>query len=124
MKAKVFEYKISKERAYIFYFKLINGFIGLTDKEIEIAAKLYYQKSLINSNIDKIANDILFSTISRKRVREELEINQVVFNNYLKTLKDKKVILIDENGFKYLNNKFNIDLSGDSLSLVFNVSFE
>jgi hypothetical protein len=121
---KVFEYKLSREKVYAFYFKLINGFLKLTDKEIEFASKLYYHKSLINSNIDKVANDILFSTISRKRLREELKVTQVVFNNYLKFLKEKNIVLVDENGFKYLNPKFEIDISKDNIGFLFRLKVE
>lgn len=121
---KVFSFKAKRERFYRKMFKSINGILSLTEREIDVLSKLYEHFDKIKEGVsdDKMANELLFSTGYRKKIREELGVSSLLLNNYIKSLKDKKIILANKD-VKVLNNIFLIDFTSKSASVKINFTF-
>lgn len=66
--------------------KALNGFLNLTDFEIDILA------CMLNNNVD------ILNKTNRLEVRNLLNKSEYTFNNYIKKLKDKKVLIPMEDG--------------------------
>jgi len=79
--------KLSTKEYYMKHLSIVSCLLPthLTDKEIEVLSLfLYYSGELT-------MND-MFNSLSRKRVREILNISQGGLGNYLKSMLDKKVL--------------------------------
>ena len=119
---KVFSYKTKREGFYRRFFKSINGILSLTDREMDVLAKLYEHFDNIKSGVsdDKMANELLFSTGYRKKIREELQVSSLLLNNYIKSLKDKNIV-IEKDGVKSINNMFLVDFTNKNVSVKFHL---
>lgn len=82
--------KVSKKEFYKEYYTALNGVLKLSNLELEILAKLSYQKYL--------GEDFLSKTV-RKDIALELSITTFNLNNYIGILKDKKMLIETNNGF-------------------------
>jgi hypothetical protein len=124
MNSKKWNYKTSSEKLYGVYFRLINGMLKLTNKEIEVASELYHNKYEVDKAIadNKLANEFLFSVQKRKQMRDRLGMSSLLFNNYLQALKEKKIIT-EVDGLKYLNKGLEISPESD-LSITFDVKLQ
>lgn len=100
-----FEVSTTRDDFFKDYFNIINGTIGLSNKEIVVLAALVEQYNIIRektSNED-IINELLFSSRYRTLARERTNLEDLNFNNYVSALKRKGVILEEENNFRKLN---------------------
>lgn len=87
--------KLEKSQFINWYLTLFNGWLSLTAKEMLILAEFIKLRETLSKVITdpKILNDQLFSSASRKLVRETCEISsENLFNNYFGSLKKKGVI--------------------------------
>lgn len=91
----ILEKEVSSEDLYREYLRLINGFLRLTDKEMELVALFL--------SINDIDDDV-FSARNRIDVQKKANVNGLNLNNHLVHLK-KKGIIINDNGFLMLNEK-------------------
>ena len=86
-------YRIStnKNTFYIQYLSAINGALGLSKKEIMILSEFLKVKEALKGN-----DDLVFSSITRKKVQTKLGISQHNLNNYIKALKGKKALILED----------------------------
>lgn len=78
--------QVNKEEFYRKYYQAINGILKLTNKEISILENLSYRKFLGQSDKD------LFSSKNRTIISNELGISKFNFNNYIKSMTDRKIL--------------------------------
>ena len=78
--------KISKEKYNLAALKVINCFLNLTDYELDIIVKM------LDNNINILNRE------SRSKIRKLTNKSYNTTNNYIKRLKDKKILL-------YINNE-------------------
>ena len=99
--------KLEKSQFIAWYLTLWNGFLGLTSKEIDILTEFIKMRDNLSKVItdSKILNDQLFSSSSRKTIREICGISsENLFNNYFSSLKKKGVIDKFGEGYKLADN--------------------
>ena len=76
------------------YLQVLYQFHKLTDKEVEITTELVMSYSLLLKRYDKdVANQLIFSTENKKKIRAVLGMDDPIFQNYLSNLRKKKVIV-------------------------------
>lgn len=109
---KAFKKVISKNNLFREYVKILNGLLQLSDKECEVLAILLQ----INHNRDKLDN--ILDTNIRKFIMGELNIKKSNLSKYISSLKDRGVIMKDDNGY-YINSMFIPEISGDISETVF-----
>jgi hypothetical protein len=121
---KHWKLKVSKEQTYSVYFKLLNGMLKLTNKEILVASSLFNKKHDIDGSVTDsgIANRLLFSVDIKKGIRNELGMSALLFNNYIQSLKEKGVIMETDDG-KALNPSLEIH-PGKALDIGFKLSID
>lgn len=95
--------KISREEFYINYYKALNFMLRLSKKELAILAAFANTMATLPSDYtsDQI-NAMTFSSVSRKIIAESLGMSIYNLNNYIKSIKDKGVII--NNGEKIFIN--------------------
>lgn len=85
----------SKQEFFILWVSLLNVFLSIRKKEILVLAKIIEKHHELSKTVldeDKLAV-LLFSTKLRVEIREELELDELNFNNILCGLRKKKLIL-------------------------------
>jgi len=88
--------------------KLLNPFIGnLTEKELNITTRI------IDMEMDILSSD------NRSSLRMSLNMGKYLFNNYIQSLKAKKILLTGSNNILILNSS----LRQMTNSLNFNITF-
>ena len=106
--------QVSKQDFYRKYYQAINGILKLTNKELVILTALSNKKYKLNLN-DKD----LFSSTSRSEVSQILGISKFNFNNYIKSMRDRS-ILLKSNNITSINPSIYKDItSTDSLDFKF-----
>ena len=116
-------------KVYKYYFTIINGLIGLTNKEIDIVSRLYFHNNDISKSVTdlKLAGLLLFSKEYKNKIIKELDIKPLLLNNYISSLKKKNIILVDgkdDANINYLNPKHVLDISKDSVEISFTLNIE
>jgi len=103
--------QVSKENFYSKYYQTINGILKLTNKELAILVLLSNSKQLGTTDKE------LFSSNSRKLIAETLSISKFNLNNYIKSMKDRGIIIKQEKSlainpavYKDISNTNLIDL--------------
>ena len=95
----------SKTKAVL---KLLNPFLSnLTETELNITSMM------IDMDIDFLDRD------NRTRLRTNLDMSKYLFNNYLQSLKGKKILINDNHNIPVLNSNLKSLVSNDN----FNISF-
>jgi DNA-binding response OmpR family regulator len=106
------EIKTSKKSFTRHYLELLNGILKLTPRELD--------SLLLFLEYDQ---DIACSMQARKHVAEAMNFKSVsVLNNYVKSLKDKKVIYKDDHGVYRYNDIVKPDGNLESLTFKFVVT--
>lgn len=70
--------------------------IPLAKKEMEVLSHFMYYNNKYKDLDSEIKKEILFSKTTRKQIQEQLGMKPVVFDNYVKSLRDKGVIKDNE----------------------------
>lgn len=95
MNEKVLKRKVEEKDFYSVYLKTLNGHMALTNRELEVLVELcksqarYLSAGYDNEKLSKI----LFSAISREEMRTLLDMSPFNFNNIIKSLRTKGVLL-------------------------------
>jgi hypothetical protein len=85
--------KTELKKSFRQYLEILQPMVGYTSKEADILALFMYH-NYINQDIpERIRGEYLFSTNTRKTIREELDMSIGSFNNNMSSL--KKTILKD-----------------------------
>lgn len=100
---------ISKEKYYKAMLTVMSGLINLTTFEIEVIAMMF------SNNIKAL------DKITRLELRLLLDTSEYNFNNYIKKLKQKKVLIETDNGLE-VNQNLTSAIEDQELTVKFNVS--
>lgn len=100
----VFSKEVTQDEYVKLYIDLWVGAFLLTDKEKKVVIELVniFLELAKDGLQPKYINKLLFSTESRKRVREAMNISEPGLNNYFTQLKEKNIIL-EEDKDLYIN---------------------
>ena len=106
--------QVSNKDFYTKYYQAINGILKLTSKELAILTALSNSKSQLG-----ITDKELFSSSQRKLLAELLGISRFNLNNYIKSMKDRG-ILVKANKVMAINPSIYKDINSiDSLDFLF-----
>ena len=115
-------YNVKKDDIFNWWLVLTKPFHKLTDREIRLVEAYLVEHSKLQDNIndDKLIRDLLYSTSTRKRIMETVEMDQAQFNNMLTLLRRKGIFKGKE-----LNPKMfpNISKDADNFKLIFQFKF-
>jgi len=101
--------KISRDKYNLAALKVINCFLNLTSYELDIVTKM------LDNNID------ILDTKSRSKIRNLTGKNYATTNNYIKRLKDKKVLIDSDKGL-VLNKNIVNPISDKEIKIKFDVN--
>lgn len=112
--------KNSKEQFFKTWLIILQPFLKLRNKELDLLAKLLYHRYLISIEVKNkdMLDELLFSIKIKKQIIAELKIPEHAYNNLLSCLRKKKLI-VD----KSINNKIIpvITEPFDNFKLVYNI---
>lgn len=111
-----FKTQVESENFYGYYLDVMNGVFKLTKKEKDILSWFLEREYYYNQNYIK---DNVFSKSNRRLIEEQLGITPHYLNNYIKTLKGKKMIVKSKTGLE-INPKVYID-KNDGVRIQFQV---
>lgn len=112
---------INRDEFYETYFKLLNPIFNLTNLEINILSeflKLYQDFK----NIEEV-NKLVFSSASRQLVSDRLNISKYNLNNYIKSLRQKNMIIDTGNG-EYIFNPYLKVIPEDDFDITFKIKLK
>jgi len=120
---KPFNIKVkNKQELFLAYLKAINWTLPeqLTDSELEVLSYLVYYNNFYAAEIksDEIRYDLLFSSSTKKKIREEFDIDSQKFETYLNKLRKKGIITNNS-----LSNKVVITID-DKLEIRFTMTLK
>lgn len=126
MSEKIFKKTINKEDFYPVYLKTLNGQLALTNRELEVLVELCkLQAQYMNKEYsDEQLSKLVFSSSNRKSISTQLSISPYNFNNIIKTLKAKYVILpTNSKGYK-INKSLFVSDSEEDYSITFKLKIQ
>lgn len=87
-------FKVSKESFFRVWLMILQPFLKLRNKELELLAKLLYHRYLISLEVKnkEMLDELLFSSKIKKRILLELDIPEHAYNNLLSCLRKKKIV--------------------------------
>lgn len=118
---KAYRKKIKKKNLYRHFLALTNSLLQLTDRELDVLALLLQIQEEQPKFLNK-SKDIL-STDNRRLIMSETRVNKNNLSKYVKNMKDKGIILKDENGH-YINGMFIPDLKNGLAEILFVLELE
>ncbi len=86
--------KVTKEQFFKTWLTILQPFLKLRNKELELLAKLLYHRYLISIEVKnkEMIDELLFSSKIKKKIMTELSIPEHAYNNLLTCLRKRKVI--------------------------------
>ena len=106
--------QVNKEDFYNKYYQTINGILKLTGKELAILVLLSNSKLQLG-----ITDKELFSSKSRKLMAETLGISKFNLNNYIKSMKDRGIIIKQEKSLAINPAVYKDITSTNTIDLIF-----
>lgn len=128
--SKVIQLKCSIGQFFTNYLAVTKPFHHLSDTEIKYTAMFmsYYNELSKSINKDDLIFELLFSSSTRKKIREELNVTKFVnFNTVFNMLKKKNVIIVNpEDSSLALDKKYCLRLSDNTFEVkyIFNIKNE
>ena len=113
---KAFKKTIKNKNIYKEYVNILNGLLGLSGKEMEVLS-LLLEIEMTRPPILGKKQDLL-STDNRRALMDKTSINKNNLSMYIKVLKDKGIILKDDNGH-YINTMFIHDVKDNVQETIF-----
>lgn len=114
---------IDKQDFFKLWLTLIQPYLKLRNKEIEVLSKFLEYRYNISQKVngDEEINYILFSSKIKKEIQADLDISDYTLNNIISSLRKKKYI----EGVN-INKKLipNIDDNTNNFKLIYNVNFK
>lgn len=115
--------KVNERQFFKVWLILMQPFLKLRDQEVTVLAMLLYYRYNIQQEVKNkaIIDELLFNTKTRKKIRDELELESYSFNNILTSLRKQDLIINNS-----LNSKIipNIEPGFDNFKLVYNVELK
>jgi len=106
------------QKSFRQYIEIMQPLIKCTPKEADILAEFMYHNHLNRDIPDRARHDYVFGTITRKKIREHLNMSQGSFNNNMSSLKKRG--LLKEDG---LPKKLQVEPRETENGLKFNLTF-
>lgn len=110
-----------KKSAFRYFLEFTKPYHKLRPREIEALSLILYYRHEISASVtnDAMIDTILFSTSTRKKMRDDLGgMDQKVFNNLITTLRRKKVLTKDG-----VNKALIPNMTDEGFNLVFIFKF-
>lgn len=111
---------VDERQFFVVWLTLLQPFLGLREQEKKVLAALLYYRHSIGQQVKNkaITDELLFNTKTRKKIKDELDIESYSFNNILSSLRKKKLIVNNS-----LNNKIipKVEDNFTNFKLVYNV---
>lgn len=87
-------FSVSKEKFFTIWLTILQPFLKLRNKELEILSKLLYHRYLISLEVKnkEMLDELLFSPKVKKHIMSELNMPEHAYNNLLSCLRKKKII--------------------------------
>lgn len=118
---KAYRKTVNKTEVYKEYINILNGLLKLSGKEMEVLSLLLEieatKQPILGSKQDLLCTD------NRKALMKKTNINKNNLSKYLAVLKDRSIILKDDNG-NYINPLFIPDVVGNTSETVFVLDIE
>jgi len=94
--------KTDEAKFFKLWLLMLQPFLKLRNQEVNVLAKLLYYRYTISKEVsnNKIVDELVFNTTTRKKIIEELDLKEYSFNNILSALRKKKLIVNNS-----INNK-------------------
>lgn len=113
---------VSEEKFFEIWVTLLSPFTKLSLLENKLLQRLLYENYVISKSVkdNKLVGILLFSSETRNKIRVELQLTNISFNNTLASLR-KKNIIIENN----ISNSMIpvVDFSKGTFSINFNIEF-
>lgn len=128
--SKIIQLKCNVGQFFTNYLLVTKPYHNLSDTEIRYTAMfmVYYNELSKSINKDDLIFELLFSSSTRKKIREDLKVNKFVnFNTVFNMLKKKQIFVVDEEtGNLNLNQKYCLRLDSDKFEVkyIFNIKDE
>lgn len=119
-------FKVSKEKFFKMWLMILQPFLKLRNKELDLVAKLLYHRYLISLEVKnkEMLDDLLFSNKMKKQILLEMDIPEYAYNNILTHLRkksiikdktiNKKIIPVVTDDFKNFKLIYNLDVIEDA----------
>jgi len=119
------KFKANKEQFFKIWLVILQPFLKIRNKELELLAKLLYHRYLISIEVKnkEMLDELLFSNKTRKQIMKDLNIQEYSYNNLLSSLRkksiiidksiNKKIIPVIQEPFNNFKLVYNIDIIED-----------
>jgi len=118
---KAYRKTVNKSQVYKEYINILNGLLKLSGKEMEVLSLLLEIEAtkppILGSKPDLLCTD------NRRALMDKTNINKNNLSKYLSVLKERSIILRDDNG-NYINPLFVPDIIGNISETVFVLDIE
>jgi hypothetical protein len=100
--------RVTKEQHVNAYLQLWNGGLKLTDRELKVVKEIVksYMEFEQGGVKEPYLSQMVLSTENANRIKKELKLSKQNFSNIKTKLKDKKVLLTDQEDRTYVNPTF------------------
>ena len=88
-------FKVTKEKFFKMWLMILQPFLNLRNKELDVLAKLLYWRHLISLEVKnkEMLDDLLFSNKIKKKIILELNMPEYAYNNILTGLRKKNILI-------------------------------
>lgn len=114
--------KVNEKQFFKVWLTLMQPFLQLRNQDLNVLAYLLYYRHAILQEVsnEAIVDDLLFSTRSRNKIKEDIGIKSYAFNNALTALRkkglingsslSKKIIPVVEDNFNNFKLVYNVEI--------------
>lgn len=112
--------KTNEAKFFKVWLTILQPFLKLRNQELDVLAKLLYYRYTIAKQVKnkEIVDQLLFNTTTRKKIKQELKIQDYSFNNTLTALRKKGLIVNNSINSKVIPK---IDNSTKNFKLVYDI---
>jgi len=116
-------FDVNKEKFFKMWLMILQPFLKLRNKEIEILSKILYHRYLISLEVKnkEMLDELLFSSKIKKQICTELSMKDEDYNNLLSCLRKKKIIIersVNKQIIPIISEPF------DNFKLVYNINIK
>lgn len=116
-----FSRNVTQKDFYKIYLKTLSGLVGLTPTEMSIVeAFMTMRNTLMNTEGIKNVPNFLFAAECRKEIAEQLDMSIWNLNNYIKSIKAKKIFIKNDYNQIDISPMIFIPIPTDEFSIEFN----
>ena len=114
---------LERNTFYLNFYRALNSVLNLSKKELLILSHFATMRSNLPKELTSIQSDAMtFSAANRKIVAETLGISIFNLNNYIKALKDKKILVLNDKGKISIYHSIYVDI--DNTKFPYSLEFK